>query len=566
MKNLIEPIGGSLREFYRVKNVYMFHILPNWPFFSRHVCKIEQVSECTYLKQRMRSACSVAAAAISLPETEMTDVPKADESTFYTSDFSHPQLEMDFLQKPMPRKFATCFHRRAVHWAATRFHDIPEKRSTLLIATAENKHTRDNVRFFPWIYSNFVLNGKELAKHAPCLVNVLDRDSFVYGVALYHPSPNVSAYLLHTNIQEIIDTNFFVKKIKNAIAFRDILLKNSSFFRDNNYLLGATSDGAHLAAGYQAVLSPDSSWKHISIRLINSDVDELPGLIVDRYNDFLCVEFQSITMLHVAKPLLNALQQILEPSGIIVKGNCKSRYNGGLDLFRNIYSGPIPSTLVMYENGCSFHIDLFNSPSTGWFLDRRILRHRVAQFCFGKRVLDLFSYTCGFGIQCAKNGKAEKVVCVDAFEDALKLGKISAADNEILTTLEFVQADASEWIRKYNEKEKFDVIIIDPPSLQWDTQKKQCLSVHLSVIKSLLLDAEKLLADAGMLILVVNLSKAVTRKACLKTIQEMAAISKRNAIICDEGGPSPDHPVHSQLPYSHLWWFILELKKFGSSD
>lgn len=205
-------------------------------------------------------------------------------------------------------------------------------------------------------------------------------------------------------------------------------------------------------------------------RLVNSENDFLPGLIVDKYADYLVVQFHTAGIENWKDSIVKALEEILEPKGIYERSDVKVREIEKLEKKTGLLSGKVPETVTILENGFKFLVDIITGQKTGFFLDQRDKRAALSKYVEGKNVLNCFSYSGGFSVYALAAG-AKKVVSVDVSADALELAKKNVELNKLdLDKCEFICEDVKKYLADVKPGE-FDVIILDPPAFIKDRRK-----------------------------------------------------------------------------------------------
>ncbi|HOX60523.1 MAG TPA: class I SAM-dependent rRNA methyltransferase [Candidatus Magasanikbacteria bacterium] len=197
-------------------------------------------------------------------------------------------------------------------------------------------------------------------------------------------------------------------------------------------------------------------------RLVNSEGDGLPGLVVDKYSDVLVMQIATAGIDKLKKIIVDWLIENLKPKAIYEKSDMSSRREEGIPPCEKLLFGELPKKLVVIENGNKFAVDIVGGQKTGFFLDQREMRNYVGSISKGKKILNCFGYTGGFSVYAARSG-AEEVMTVDISESAVRL----AEENFILNNFDtekngFIVADVFEYLR--NEPLNFDLIILDPPA------------------------------------------------------------------------------------------------------
>lgn len=279
-------------------------------------------------------------------------------------------------------------------------------------------------------------------------------------------------------------------------------------------------------------------------RLAFGDSDGLPGLVVDRFGDVLVAQITTAGMERCKDDIIAALQQVLKPAAIVLRNDSASRAVEGLESHVETALGTMPETVELEENGVRFAAPLLTGQKTGWFYDHRMNRARMRHYVRGKRVLDVFSYIGGWGVQAAAAG-ANEVLCVDSSEAALQHVHHNATLNGLAEHVKTLQGDAFEALKSLRaEREKFDVVILDPPAF---IKRKKDLRAGLEAYQRLNQQAMQVLGKDGILISCscsFHLPRAELSNAMLTTSRHI----DRNLQILEQGHQGPDHPVHPAIP------------------
>ena len=227
------------------------------------------------------------------------------------------------------------------------------------------------------------------------------------GVVALSPNNLICARLLSRDVKHVLDKSLLVHRINVALSLRERLFDQPCY------------------------------------RLVYGDSDLLPGLVVDRFGDILVVQLASATMEKHKDDVLAALIQVCKPSGILLKNDSAARDAEGLNRYVETAFGLVPEWVALEENGVKFEAPVMQGQKTGWFYDHRMNRARLAPYVKGKRVLDLFSYIGGWGVQAAAFG-ASDVMCVDASAFALDGVERNAALNGLTDKVACVEGDVFE--------------------------------------------------------------------------------------------------------------------------
>lgn len=278
---------------------------------------------------------------------------------------------------------------------------------------------------------------------------------------------------------------------------------------------------------------------HAAYRVVFSEADVLSGMVVDRFADYLTVQFTSLALGERRQFLAEALIELLSPKGIYLRTEKGIGQLEGLELHDGLLSGAAPPTeILIEENGLRFAVNLTEGQKTGYYLDQRDNRVAVGKLAAGRRVLDAFSYSGGFGIYAAKGGAAE-VECVDASEPALKLAERNATLNG-LDRLTFTQADVFNYLGKLvADGRKFDLIVLDPPKF---ARNRAAVPKALQGYRKLHQHALKLLDRDGILVSCCC-TGLITADVLEDLIAQVATDAKRDVQILERRGPAADHPV-----------------------
>jgi 23S rRNA (cytosine1962-C5)-methyltransferase len=274
-------------------------------------------------------------------------------------------------------------------------------------------------------------------------------------------------------------------------------------------------------------------------RVVFSEADYLSGMVVDRYADWLAVQFTSLGLGQRRHVIGEALREVLNPKGIYLRTEKGIGRLEGVELHDELLWGePPPPDLTIEENGLRFLVNLAEGQKTGYYLDQRDNRATVARLCPGKRVLDAFCYTGGFGLYAAKAGASE-VLGVDASEPALDLARRNAISNG-LAQATFQKGDVFGTLDDLAKAgRKFDVVVLDPPKF---ARNRAALPDAIKGYRRLHSHAMKLLDRDGILV-TCSSTGLITMTDLEDLLAQVAVDAKRDTQILERRGPSPDHPV-----------------------
>jgi 23S rRNA (cytosine1962-C5)-methyltransferase len=360
-----------------------------------------------------------------------------------------------------------------------------------------------------WVYSNEVdITATPLKSfEAGQQVQLLAHNGKNLGNAYVNPNSLICARLVSRDPQYVLDRSLLVHRLKVALSLRERLF-------DKPYY-----------------------------RLVYGETDQLPGLVIDRYNDICVVQITTAGMEAVKEQVLEALNKVVHPAGIVLRADSSVRKLEGLDSYQEVI-GDVPEQVTLEEHGLSFSVSLQQGQKTGWFFDQRMNRARLANYVSGKRVLDVFSYVGAWGLQAAAAGASE-VLCVDASGSAIDRIQANAGINNLTDAVATLQGDALEVLARLRvNQEKFDVVVLDPPA--FIKRKKDAKAGEQAYHRLNQLGMQVLCKD-GILVTAScsqHLSESQFRKILLQSSRHL----DRSLQILERGHQGPDHPVHPAIP------------------
>lgn len=273
-------------------------------------------------------------------------------------------------------------------------------------------------------------------------------------------------------------------------------------------------------------------------RWVFGDSDGLSGLVVDRFDDVVVVQISTAGMESLKEAIVRAVQRLAHPKAIVLKNDGKMRQVEGLGSYVEQAHGPEVQALQVIENGVRFEVPLAGGQKTGWFYDHRTNRQRLQAYAPGKRVLDVFSYVGGWGIQAACAG-ASHVTCVDSSAQALDGVHHNAGLNG-LDNVETLEGDAFEALKALcDEKEKFDIVVLDPPALiprRRDQKAGEQAYARLNQLGLRLLERDGLLVSASC-------SMHLSQERLVDIIRGSGRKIDRFVQLLEQGHQAPDHPI-----------------------
>ncbi|MPY71099.1 MAG: methyltransferase domain-containing protein [Alphaproteobacteria bacterium] len=320
---------------------------------------------------------------------------------------------------------------------------------------------------------------------------------------------------------------------------------------------GAAVDRASIAERLAAALNlRERLYDAPFYRLVHAEADGLPGLIVDRFGPVAAVQFNAAGMERLEAEILGALGDVIAPAHVLVRSDGAAREAEGLAGETHWALGGPLETVEVVEGGVRFLADPEGGQKTGWFYDHRHNRALVAGLSGGARMLDLYCYLGGFGLQAAASG-AESVTLVDRSQPALDLAARAAETNGLADRCVFARNNAfDEAGRLANTGERFDIVVADPPAFVKSRKDKGAGARGYRKLTRL---AATLVRPGGFVFL-ASCSFHLDAEAFDDQIRRGLVDARRTGRILYAGGAGPDHPVHPHLPEtSYLKHRLLQL-------
>jgi 23S rRNA (cytosine1962-C5)-methyltransferase len=280
-------------------------------------------------------------------------------------------------------------------------------------------------------------------------------------------------------------------------------------------------------------------------RLVFSESDGVPGLIADRYGEYIVVQLLTVGAAMRAQPIVEALVAQLQPRGVYERSDADVRAKEGLEPAARLLWGKTPDgPIEILENSQRFLIDFMSGHKTGAYLDQRINRSRVAAYCHDAEMLSCFSYTGGFELQAAAAG-ARQIAAIDSSAEVLAIAAQNVERNGITTPVEQIAGNVFSELRRFRaEGRSFDVIVLDPPKF---VQQRSQLDRATRGYKDINWLAMQLLRPNGILA-TFSCSGLVSIDLFQKIVFGAAVDAKREVQILERLMQAPDHPVLLTFP------------------
>lgn len=363
----------------------------------------------------------------------------------------------------------------------------------------------------PWVFSGAIENVKGKPGNGE-IVRTLDSKGNFLAYGFYNRQSRVAVRLLEWNDAVFIDENWWRKRIATAVNYR------------------------------KSVLNDQTN----ACRLIFSEADFLPGLIVDQYADHLSVQILTSGMEKVKEIWIDELQKLLQPKSIFDRSDATSRSHEGLAASFGLLWGETPPDFVQVtENGIKYEVNIAEGQKSGFYCDQRENRKLVAAHASGKKVLDCFSYSGGFSLNALQNG-ARSVTSVDSSALAIETLQKNMQLNKFgVKNSIAIQSDVNKQLRKFKENdEKFDLIILDPPKY---APSRSALDRASRAYKDLNRLAMLLLNSGGLLV-TFSCSGAMDMPTFKQVLAWAALDAGKEVQFISQLGQPEDHPIRSSFP------------------
>lgn len=371
----------------------------------------------------------------------------------------------------------------------------------------------------PWVFANEINRGKALdaAAKAGEIVNLFTHDKKFIGKGYVNPQSQIMVRLLSREKDEVIDDQFFLNRIEKAWAYRKKL-------------------------GYVE-----------NCRLIFGEADEIPQLIIDKFNDYFVIQTLALGI-DVWKPsVVKALEQIFSPKGIYERNDVPVRELEGMEQKKGFLSEAFDTNIVISENGVKFNVDIANGQKTGFFLDQQDNRRAIRQIVKGAEVLGAFCYTGSFEISAAVYG-AKSVTGLDISQAAIEMCNKNAILNGVQDICSFECVNAFDVLKEWaKEGKQWDVVMLDPPSF---AKSRSSIDKAVAGYKEINLRGIKLVKPGGFLV-TSSCTNLVKPELFVDIISMAAKDAKRKIRQVVLNAQSADHPIIRDQENTHYLKFLI---------
>jgi len=367
----------------------------------------------------------------------------------------------------------------------------------------------------PWIFANEVEKMDEGIKEGD-IVEVFFYDGKFTGKGYINPKSQIIVRLLTRNRKIEINEEFFIKRITQCWEYRKKI-------------------------GYTE-----------NCRLVFGEADELPQLIIDKFNDYFVIQTLALGI-DLWKPvIIKAINQLFKPRGIYERNDVPVRELEGLPQKKGFLSEPFDTKIIIYENDLKFYVDLENGQKTGYFLDQQDNRRAIQHIVKDAEVLGAFTYTGTFEIHAAHYG-ARSVLGIDISENAVEQANQNAELNNLQNT-RFETANAFDVLKQWTKDgRQYDVVMLDPPAF---TKSRETIQKAITGYKEINLRGMKLIRPGGFLV-TSSCTNLVSPELFLQIIDMAAKDARRKIRQVIFQTQSADHPVIWGIENTHYLKFLI---------
>lgn len=362
-----------------------------------------------------------------------------------------------------------------------------------------------------WVYSNEVdIEKTPLKPLEPGSQAVIESSSGkVLGTAVVSPSHLICARLISRQPGQFLDGSLIVHRLKVARSSRELW------------------------------------YPHGCYRWVYGDSDGLPGLVIDSFGGVVVIQISSVAMELMKEAIIDAVLKVAKPESIVLKNDGKLRQKEGLEEYVEVVHGELEDNCApLVENDTRFMAPVIDGQKTGWFYDHRENRAVLNRLVAGKRVLDVFSYVGGWGIQAATHGASE-VHCIDASGQALDWVEQNATLNQVEDKVHCWEGKAFDALAQLKEEgQRFDVIVMDPPAL---IPARKDIKAGERAYHRLNQQAMRLLNKDGLLVS-GSCSMHLEAGRLNDILRVLGRELDRDVQILHNGGQGADHPIIPAIP------------------
>jgi 23S rRNA (cytosine1962-C5)-methyltransferase len=368
----------------------------------------------------------------------------------------------------------------------------------------------------PWIFGN-ELGDTEGTAEPGDIVEVYSYNGSFIGKGYINPASQIRIRLLTRDKAAVIDDQFFFKRISEAWEYRKQL-------------------------GYIE-----------NCRLIFGEADQLPALIIDKFNDYFVIQTLALGIEKWKGAIVAAIQKIFSPKGIYERNDVPVRTLEGMEQIKGFLSEPFDTNIIINENGLKFHVDIENGQKTGYFLDQQDNRRAIKHVVKDADVLEVFCYTGTFSLHAAQYG-AKSVLGLDISENAVETARRNATLNGYENICKFEAVNAFDVLKQWvKDGKRYDTVILDPPAF---TKSRENIQKAVTGYKEINLRAMKLIKPGGFLV-TASCTNLVPPELFLDTIGQAAKDARRILRQVEWRTQASDHPILFNVPSTQYLKFLI---------
>lgn len=373
------------------------------------------------------------------------------------------------------------------------------------------RNTQNFSGFHPWVLDRSIIEPTS-PPPAGQIVDLLNANGSWIGRGVYNPNSRIRIRLYQWRKEESLDFQWLSGRLQDAVSMRQLWMNRQE--------------------------------KLDAVRWVNSEGDQLSGLIVDQFGDYLSIHFTALAMLAWQQEIVQWFAAALSPKGIFVKVDQTTANAEGIEPVDLLAAGTAPcEPIIIHEGPAKVAVDLGIGQKTGYYLDQRSNRQLAAKWIGSGPMLDVCCYLGGFSLAAATIAGPSKITAVDASARVIEQAQRNADLNQV--AIEFVQADCFEYLTKLQQDgEKYASIVLDPPKM---ASNRNQIQAALRAYHRLNLSAVNLLQPGGILI-TCSCSGRISRDDFRGMLGSVAQRSRRTIQVIEALGADFDHPVSVQCP------------------
>ncbi|WP_408069654.1 class I SAM-dependent rRNA methyltransferase [Butyrivibrio sp. JL13D10] len=386
-----------------------------------------------------------------------------------------------------------------------------------------------------WVFDNEI-NRVEGKFENGEIVEVHDHDDYFMGYGFINSNSKIRVRMMSRRKEHPVNDELLEVRVRNAWEYRKAVMCPEIYGYES--ILDIPEKRAHKEE------SRTKRLQELSCRMIFGEADFLPGITIDKFSDVLVIESLALGTDLMKGRILDICKKVLSEDGITVRGiyersDAKVREQEGLERIKGFIGEPFDTKVLIEENGVKYYVDVENGQKTGFFLDQKNNRRAIASLCRGKKVLDCFTHTGSFGLNCAKAG-AEEVLSVDASELGCEQANENARLNGLENVISFKCADVFELLPELEKQgESYDVVILDPPAF---TKSRASIKKAVTGYREINIRGMKLVKNGGFLA-TCSCSHFMDEELFAKTIREAARSAHKQIRQVEFRQQAADHPI-----------------------